>query len=57
MCHTSKSVVERWVIGQSDPTKKYRLMLADLFDLSNRRDDGFDIDEYVDAFLELVPIG
>lgn len=56
MCKTTKKVVDNWVQGYTDPTDKYRAMLADLFNLCNRLDDGYDMDEYVDAFLELMPV-
>lgn len=53
---TTSGVVEWWECGYSNPSEKNRLKLAEVFQLCNRLDDEYDIEEYIDAFLELVPV-
>ena len=49
-----ESTIMFWEYGYSRPFKKYRMRMAELFDIEDYAGEG--IEEYLDAFLELVPV-
>lgn len=51
----AKGTVEWWEYGYCKPSRRFRKKLAQIFHLCDWLDDENEIEEYVDAFLELTP--